>query len=462
MVIHPDEQTIIAQCTPSGNGAIALLRLSGDRACAIATSFSRLASRVALDHVATHTIHVGNIVDQDDEIVDQVLFLVMHSPKTFTGQDTVEITCHNNPFIIQHIIELAIHAGARHAGPGEFTKRAVLSNKIDILQAEAINEIIHANTPIALKKSLAQLRGSLSSCITTIEELLQQAHVLTEASFEFLDDEMSFAKEIHVLLEQAMKIVATSLHSYDKLKQVRDGMRIAIIGTVNAGKSSLFNALTKAERAIVTPIPGTTRDTIEYGVYQYGTYITYIDTAGIRVTDDVIEQCGIERSHRAAAEADIILLVVDGSRHLAHEEELFYTSCSTKYGAKVIVVLNKTDIQEHAVCAYGTLSGTASVSCSCQNGYGIDMLQEAIKKKIQELLTSMNAPYLLNERQGSMLTTVHSQLQEIIAMVSTQEPPYELIAESLKGIISCTRELTGKTVSEDSMEQIFKKFCVGK
>ena len=220
----------------------------------------------------------------------------MRSPKTFTGQDTVEITCHNNQFIIEEIINLAIANGARLAQQGEFTKRAVFNGKIDLVQAEAINELIHAQTQLALKQSLAQLTGSFSHCLASLEKELLKALALSEASFEFLDEEMDFAPQIQALISSLQNTITGIKKTFNQQQQIRQGIRIAIIGSVNAGKSSLFNALLNQDRAIVSAIAGTTRDAIEAGVYTKGNYWTLVDTAGLRQTHDIIEQEGIKRS----------------------------------------------------------------------------------------------------------------------------------------------------------------------
>ncbi|GAG60651.1 unnamed protein product [marine sediment metagenome] len=276
-----DDQPIIAQCTPKGSGAIALLRLSGKTIFSLADQFCKLPNKQPISNAQSQTINYGYVVDKNGKTIDQVLFLVMHGPKTFTGQDTIEITCHNNPFIIDAIITTAIEAGARLATEGEFTKRAVLNDKIDLVQAEAINELIHANTQQALKQSLLQLQGSLSSWIARLEKNIVNAIALSEASFEFLDEEdMEFGRQIEKSLVKVIDKIQHIKKSFDQQQQIREGIRIALIGSVNAGKSSLFNALLGKDRAIVTSIAGTTRDVIEAGVYRNGNYWSLIDTAG--------------------------------------------------------------------------------------------------------------------------------------------------------------------------------------
>ena len=239
MKLHKNHRdTIIAQCTPHGSGALCLLRMSGPSSLGICQNMASLSSKKNLTLVPSHTIHHGFIINNSGTTIDEVLFMVMHGPKTFTGETTVEITCHNNPLIIQAIIEQALHHGAHHAQPGEFTRRAVENNKIDLLQAEAINELIHAQTDTSLKHSLSQLRGSLSGVIVSIERKLRKAHALCEASFEFIDEEMEFDKQILEIIHEVQATLASLKTSYNAQSHAREGVRIALVGSVNAGKSS--------------------------------------------------------------------------------------------------------------------------------------------------------------------------------------------------------------------------------
>jgi tRNA modification GTPase len=456
-VLTHDEQTIIAQCTPKGSGAIALLRISGLDAIEIASSISKLPGAKTLSEMPTHTIHFGYVINEHGLHIDQVLFLLMHAPKTFTGQDTVEITCHNNPFIISDIIRAAITAGARIAENGEFTRRAVQQNKIDLLQAEAINELIHANTTIALKQSMAQLEGSLSCWVIEFENLLLNALALTNASFEFLDDEISFGPQIQGIIA-TLRTKTKALHaSFDQQQQIRSGVRIAILGSVNAGKSSLFNALLARDRAIVTNIPGTTRDTIEAGLYKDGNYWTLIDTAGIRQTADAIENQGIERSLKEAVNADIIILVLDTSRALTDYEREFYLQCINQHQDKIILVRNKVD---DALDKSQTF-GQTCIDCSCKTKQNIEAIEKAVATKIVTLFDSIKAPFLLNERQIYLLGTLDQKLCTIESMV--QEPiQYEIVSAHIKDALALICELTGKTISDKTMDKIFSQFCVGK
>ena len=452
-----EQQAIIAQCTPQGTGALALIRISGDDAVAIASRMATLASDKLLIELPTHTIHYGWIVDQDGAHIDQVLFLLMHAPRTFTGQNTVEITCHNNPFIIDAIIAQAIAHGARIAQPGEFSQRAFMNGKIDLVQAESINELIHANTQQALKLSLAQVEGSLSSWVHTLEQELLKARVYCEASFEFLDEEISFAPTIKATITQVLTTLGNLKASYGQQNRIRQGLRIALIGSVNAGKSSLFNGLLGKDRAIVTNIAGTTRDVIEAGVYRDGAYWTLIDTAGLRQTDNVIEQEGIKRSFDEAHKADLVLLVYDASCQMNEQERAVYDELLQKHGSKVIVVRNKVDLATQGASITDT-----DLATSCEQADSIANLQMVIAHKVAQLLARNKSPFLVNKRQFNLLLTLEQHLHKIDSMLAKPNVAYELLAYELKVALEQLTELTGKSVDEAVMDMVFRQFCVGK
>lgn len=457
-IFSHNEETIVAQCTPQGNGALALIRLSGVDVLTVADRMCLLASGKKLSELPTHTIHFGWVVDQNGAKIDQVLFLLTHGPRTFTGQNTVEITSHNNQFICNDIIQIALDAGARLAKEGEFSKRAVLNNKIDVLQAEAINELIQANTPIARQQSLSQLEGSLSTWTQHLEDKLTQALALSEASFEFLDDEMSFAPQIGEALTSLLADIATISKTFDQQQQIRQGIRIALLGSVNAGKSSLFNALLEKDRAIVTNIPGTTRDTIEAGIYKNGLYWTLIDTAGLRNTHDSIEKAGIERSFQEAQKADVIILVVDRSRALQQEEQAVYTQLAHEYANKTIVVYNKTDLAPISTLVF---DGLLSIKCSSQTRSGVELVERAIAEKIAILFKESKTPFLLNQRQYNLIKSIALKVENILPMLA--EPvSYELVSVHIKDALQVISELTGRSLNEHTLDAVFKNFCVGK
>lgn len=465
-----DHGAIIAHCTPSGAGAIALLRISGENAITIATRMSVLASGSLLSDLPTHTIHYGWIVEPNGTRIDNVLFLLMHGPKTFTGQDTVEITCHNNPFIIEKIIEIAIVVGARLAHNGEFSYRAVLNNKIDIVQAEGINELIHANTHVGLKKALGQVNGSFSFWIQELEKKLIKSLAFCEASFEFIDEEMAFDQQIKDTVDDVLTTIDTIKISFDKQQHIRQGVRIAIIGSVNVGKSSIFNALLHQKRAIVTNIAGTTRDVIEAGLYKGGNYWTLIDTAGLRETEDVIEQEGIERSFEQAELADILLLVFDGSRVVTTQEESVYKELYSKHGHKIICVRNKVDlpqidmVQQENASPWSNMSLLGieqTVAVSAKTEDGISALQDVLKEYIDNLFVSIESPFLLNKRHYTLLLALEKELVDIRHLCASRIQ-YEIVSYHLTSALAHLAELTGKSISEQGMDAVFREFCVGK
>ncbi len=453
MFLSHDEQTIIAQCTPRGSGAIALLRICGINAIEIVDRMSKLASGKKLIDLPTHTIHYGSIVNQA-AIADNVLFLLMRAPKTFTGQDTVEITCHNNQFIVEEIISLAIGAGARLAQEGEFSKRALMNGKIDLVQAEAINELIHAQTQMALKQSLAQLEGSFSQWLTILEKDLLKALALSEASFEFLDEEMEFAPQIQQLIATVQNKISSIKKTFNQQQHIRQGIRVAIIGSVNAGKSSLFNALLNQNRAIVNAMAGTTRDVIEAGLFKKGNYWTLVDTAGLRQTDDIIEQEGIKRSLEEAHKADIIILAYDSSREMTPPEKMVYDEIKKNYLNKIIQVFTKADSAIEVASDH--------ISVSSKNKQNIDTLEHRIEQKIATLFATIESPFLLNQRQHNLLIALEHKLIDISAMLSQKPVAYELLSIHLNDAIAHLAELSGKAISEAGMDMIFREFCIGK
>lgn len=491
-----DEQSIIALCTPHGAGALALIRLTGLDAVTIADRIAKLAKKNSssesssranslLVDMPTHTIHYGKVIDAQGSPVDQVLFLLMRGPQTFTGQDTVEITCHNNPHIIENIITQAIACGARHAQPGEFTRRAVLNNKIDIVQAEAINDLIAAQTLVATKQALSQVSGSLSAQLGEVERTLLKALTLCEASFEFLDEEnVSFDDSIQTEINQSLAILSRLEKSFDVQEILRQGVRVALVGSVNAGKSSLFNALLGRERAIVTPIAGTTRDVVEGTVIRNGVSMTLVDTAGLRSTDDVIEQEGIRRSHQEAELADIVLLVRDGSRDLTTQEHDLYQELAERYATKCINVITKADKQDlttildkhdqdsNATATVNnnlidqTVSNTpatlSTVNVSNITRLGIAELELLMQQKIAARMNTSETPFLVTKRQQALLSETKKQLSDINALLSNRMVEHELVAHHLRNTLALLGECTGKTISENSMDAIFKTFCVGK
>ncbi|MBS1986474.1 tRNA uridine-5-carboxymethylaminomethyl(34) synthesis GTPase MnmE [Candidatus Dependentiae bacterium] len=459
MLYSHDDDVIVAQCTPTGPGAIALIRISGIQAVSVADAFCLLASGKKIADCASHTVHFARIINGAGQIIDQVMVTLMRAPKTFTGQDTVEITSHNNQFILEEILARAIAAGARMAQSGEFTRRAVLNEKMDLLQAEALNDLIHANTQQSARQALSQLEGSFSSWIASIERELLRAHALCQASFEFIDEEMTFDQPIKESLTTIVHILATIKRTFTPQQHIRQGIRIALIGSVNAGKSSLFNMLIGAQRAIVSPQAGTTRDTIEAGLYRNGAYWTLIDTAGLRHTNDAIEQEGIKRSHMQAESADIVLLVVDGSRLLNPVELAEYQLLYERYNTKSLLVFTKSDLPQISYDL--TFPHQSSLRVSSVTLESLGQLEKIVNERIEQIIAQAASPYLVNQRQYHLLLGLEQQLHAIQEQLG-DTIAYELLSYHLNDAFALLGEISGKSASEKAMDAIFREFCVGK
>lgn len=465
--MHPllpkDQETIVALATARGSGAIALIRLSGIDSLVVVNRIAQLSSQLILSEQPSHTIHHGFAVNQQKAKLDEVLFLLMKAPKSFTGQDTVEISCHNNQFIIDAITQAAIAAGARQATAGEFTMRGFLAGKFDLTQAEAINEIIHAPSEKALQCSLAQLKGSLSQCFKGIEVQLVELLTLCEASFEFLEEEqrdLDFNLMVHARIADILSTIQTTKKHFNMQQQIKDGVRISLIGSVNAGKSSLFNALLGKERAIVTNVAGTTRDSIEANLYKEGYYWLLIDTAGLRQAGDSIEQRGIEKSYEEAIKADVMLLVVDASRPTTTEELDVYQRMVQQHAAKIIVIFNKSDLARHPQVAT-IFSGLPMLYVSAAENSGMADVEKAIAKKITSLFDLQQTSFVLTQRQFNLMGEIEKKLLYIEKSLTSQVH-YELVSYELKDLLEKVCELTGKRVSEEILDTVFSKFCVGK
>jgi tRNA modification GTPase len=458
--------TIVAQCTPRGTGAIAMVRFSGDNVVSIVDKMSRLSSGKMLIDGSSHSVHHGYVVDicDDGRIVDEVLFILMKGPRTFTGQDTVEISCHNNSYIIEKIIACAIYHGARYAKPGEFTKRAFLAGKIDLVQAESIHEIICAPTELALQKSMSQLSGSLSNCLGIVEKKVLFLAGLVESSFEFLEEEqqdIDLESQISEKIQTVLQKIKTIKASFSQQQLIKQGVKIVIIGSVNSGKSTLFNSILGKNRAIVSRVKGTTRDSIEVSIYKKGEFWSIVDTAGLRKTKNNIERQGIARSHQEAALADIILLVFDSSRRCSNEELEEYQRFLKDYKNKILVVANKMDLRLKVETSSQFSKDVVFFNISAKNKTGIISLENAIQERINKLFAELQSPFLLNKRQFSIITEMELKLQSVVNSL-VKKVGYELIAYQLKEILNDIAELTGQCVSEEILNSVFDTFCIGK
>lgn len=457
-----DFDTIAAISTPMGEGAIAIVRLSGESSIPVA---DKMFKGKSLSEVASHTIHYGHIIDTSTgNIVEEVMVSVMRAPKTFTKEDVVEINCHGGLVTVNKVLQLALANGARLAEPGEFTKRAFLNGRIDLSQAEAVMDLIRAKTDKAMNVALGQMEGKLSKLIQQLrQELLETlAHIEVNIDYPEYDDveEMTHS----VLIEKASRVH----HSIDKLldtshqgKILREGLSTVIVGRPNVGKSSLLNTLVHENKAIVTDIPGTTRDVIEEYVNVKGVPLRLLDTAGIRETEDIVERIGVERSRQVLKEADLILLVLNYNDNLTTEDEQLFQAIK---GMDVIVILNKMDLpQKINVERVKELAGHKPViTTSLVEDEGVDQLEEAISSLFfSGSINSSDMTYVSNSRHISLLSQAKITIQEAIQGIESGVP-IDLIQIDLTRTWELLGEIIGDAVHESLIDQLFSQFCLGK
>lgn len=451
-----ENNIIIAQATAKGPAPLAIIRFSGKNIRGLLDKTVLLKSKKKLSELSTHTLHYGLLYDDKEKIIDQVIILIMDAPRSFTGEDTIEITCHNNQFIIEKIIKRCIFLGARLAKPGEFSQRAVHNKKIDIFQAEAINELLHAENELITQIALSQIEGSLSSEISFIDHQLCLISAWCQASFEFLDEERDFRLVILEKLNGVIAKIDSLLKMHSSVKFLKEGVRIAIIGSVNVGKSSLFNFILGHERAIVNQMAGTTRDTIESSLYINNYTMTLIDTAGIRITDNDIEKEGINKSYYEAESADILLLVYSEEVFSVSEIKEFYDDMIEKYNKKSIIIKNKIDQNNNQKYFENELF------ISTKDKIGLDALLNRINIYIGKKYDNGQISYIINARHVNNLNAIKEDLNKIKNFLLMKNPFYEIILHHLleaQKMISC---LSGKSIEERSLDMVFKEFCVGK
>lgn len=449
-------ETIAAIATPPGVGGIAVIRVSG--ADAVAISDRVFCGAKKLSDVPTHTVHYGFIVNEKGEKVDEVLVSVMLAPKTFTREDVVEISTHGGIRISRAVLSVLLSAGARLAEPGEFTKRAFLNGRIDLSQAEAVIDLIQSETELAGKNALSQAEGTLFRSIENIRQRLLHLAASMQVVIDYPDEDLEdmtveeMTAEAAECRESVQKLLATA----ESGKVLREGIRTAIVGQPNVGKSSLLNCLAKEDRAIVTDIAGTTRDVIEERVNLDGILLRLFDTAGIRETEDTVEKIGVERSRRSILEADLVLLILDAERGITPEDEKLLAETS---GQNRILLLNKTDTFCSGITS---IQGEPVLHISAKTGGGADALAAEIKKRFQlGEIGQSNAPIITNLRHQQALFRCCESLDRMISALSGGVPS-DLTTIDLNDAISALGEISGASVSEDLVSAIFHQFCVGK
>lgn len=457
------ERTIAAIATAPGEAGIGIVRISGDESIEILKKVFKPKRDVNIEGIRSKTVTYGHAVDEKGMLLDEVLVIIMRKPYSYTTEDVVEIHCHGGIVPVKRIMEQVLKSGAYLAEPGEFTKRAFLNGRIDLAQAEAVIDVITSKTENGLNAALNQLEGDLSKEIRKIMDTLLAMLAHIEASIDFPEhdiEEVTNDRILNMLL--AVKDSITVLKdTFSEGKILRDGLSTAIVGRPNVGKSSLLNVLLKENRAIVTEIPGTTRDIIEEYLNIGGVLIRLIDTAGIRETEDIVEKIGVQRTKEAIDKAELIILVVDSSKELQQEDNTIIKLIENK---KVIAALNKTDLgikvdEDYLKNVFGADN---AIEMSVKNRTGIEKLEERIKELVfHGKLSISNNMMVTNIRHKDLLDKA---LESISRALDSMEEciPVDLISVDIREAWSKMGAITGDTVEEDIIKEIFSKFCIGK
>ncbi|OJG50281.1 tRNA modification GTPase [Enterococcus gallinarum] len=462
--ITQEFDTIAAISTPPGEGAISIVRLSGEQAISIADAVFQSGKKKLID-VSSHTIHYGHIFDPEKyQMMDEVMVSIMRKPKTFTREDVVEINCHGGIVVVNQILQLVLRQGARLAEPGEFTKRAFLNGRVDLSQAEAVMDLIRAKTDKAMNLAINQLDGNLSRLIRQLRQEILETLAQVEVNIDYPEYDDVEELTTRLLLEKANQVqkqIQALLQTAQQGKILREGLSTAIIGRPNVGKSSLLNHLLREEKAIVTDIAGTTRDIIEEYVNVRGVPLKLVDTAGIRETEDIVEKIGVERSRKALSEADLILLVLNQSESLTPEDKQLLDITS---GNKRIILLNKTDlpsrINQEDLVPY--LENEPAFPISVLTSEGLDQLEQAIADLFFGGNTGdKDASYLSNTRHIALLEKAEHSLAEVIQGIESGMP-VDLVQIDMTRCWDYLGEIVGDSVQDELITQLFSQFCLGK
>jgi tRNA modification GTPase len=452
-------ETIVAIATAimPQQGSVGIVRLSGEKSLAIAKS---LFHGTGKQEWLSHRILYGYIRDpQTQQTIDEALLLLMLQPRSFTREDVVEFHCHGGIIAVQSVLQLCVAQGARLAQPGEFSLRAFLNGRIDLTQAESIAELVSAQSKTASQIALAGLQGKLSSPIRDLRTTCLDILAEVEARIDFADDlpplnEVALKQQLEHVLNQVKQILATA----EQGELLRNGLKVAIVGCPNVGKSSLLNAWSKSDRAIVTDLPGTTRDVIESTLVVEGIPVQVLDTAGIRETSDTVEKIGVERSRSAAQDADLVLLTVDAAQGWTDGDQEVYQQVKDK---PLILVINKADLASPQSVSYPQALKQI-VQTSATHLQGIDDLERAIISLAhQGKVLAANAEVAVNQRQASALTRARVSLEQVQDTVVNQLP-LDFWTIDLRGAIQALGEITGEDVTESVLDRVFSRFCIGK
>ena len=454
--------TIAAISSAAGNSGIGIIRVSGDEAIEVVDKIFRPANKnKKLANVESHTVHYGHIMD-GDKTLDQVLVIVMKNPHSYTGEDTVEIDCHGGMLILKKVLDLVLKNGARTAEPGEFTKRAFLNGRIDLSQAEAVMDLINSKNDFALNSSIEQLKGGVSDAIKDIRKDIIYHIAFIESA---LDDPEhisldGYDEEITEMLNENIDKISKLVNSFDNGRIMKEGIKTVILGKPNAGKSSLLNLMLGEDRAIVTDIEGTTRDTLEENINFNGLSLKIIDTAGIRDTEDLVERIGVNKAKEIAKEGDLIIYVVDGSRELDDNDREIIKLINDK---QAIILVNKSDMD--TVINIDELKKDSNrdvILFSAKNGEGMDQLEEEIRNMFYSgKVTYNDQVYITNARHKEALENALESLKQVKNSVDAGMPE-DFYSIDLMDAYTDLGLIIGESVEDDLVNEIFSKFCMGK
>ncbi len=464
-------QTIAAIATAVTESGIGIVRMSGEQSFAIADKVYRGKNKKRLSDQKGYTIHYGYIAD-GEEVIDEVLVMLMRGPKSYTGEDTVEINCHGGIYVVKKILDTLIKYGARPAEPGEFTKRAFLNGRIDLSQAEAVIDVIQSKNEYALKNSLGQLRGSVKEKISEIREKILYHTAYIEAALDDPEhiDVNGYGDSLQPVIGDIMKDIRKLIDSFSGGRIIREGIYTVILGRPNVGKSSLLNSLLGEDRAIVTDIEGTTRDILQEHIQLHEISLNITDTAGIRDTQNIVEKIGVDKALSCAKESDLILYVIDSSVALDENDRKLFEYISNK---NTIILLNKSDLEQVTGIddiekMYYSVNPACSqfqipvINISARNGEGLDDLESVLKEKYYHGDLSFNSEiYITNERQKSALTDAYESLKKVLESIAS-DMPEDFFSIDLMDAYEALGAITGDTIGEDLIHEIFSKFCMGK
>lgn len=453
-----DADTICAISTPPGEGGIGIIRISGNKAHSILKQIFR--PRKQRETFLPRMLYLGNIVEpEDNTLLDEVLVVFMSAPQTYTREDTAEIYAHGGYIAQKNILSLIIRSGVRLAEPGEFTKRAFLNGRIDLLQAESVLDIIQSETDEEFRCAFNYLKGAISGKIHAMQKAIRTTLANTEALIDFPEEDVDVDEEdLFPILKKTKRDMEVLIRSYDEGRAVKQGLDVLIAGKTNVGKSSLLNALLVKDRAIVTPVPGTTRDMIEDTIYIKSIKVKIIDTAGIRTPSDIVEQEGIARVKQKIPETDLIIWVLDGSEVYSKEDNEAYQEIRDNH---FIVALNKSDLPQKIDIKELVSKGLQWVEISALKDVGLERLKESIYVRLMGNSRRIGKVLITNIRHKNALAEAKDNIERAIECRKNKES-LEFIAFELREALHHLGEITGETFNDDILHEIFEKFCIGK